>query len=130
MTPQATTFEPAALTILVVDDDPLVAVTMNAVLTDLGHRCHEADGARTALEWLAGEGPVDVLITDYAMPGMSGLQLAREVQMRWPTTAIILASGFAELPESTDPSILVLSKPYDRAALIEAVHTVVNQPRT
>jgi PAS domain S-box-containing protein len=111
----------APLTVMVVDDDPLIAMTMNAVLSHLGHQSLEAQSGRQALELLESCGHVDVVITDYAMPGMTGIQFAQRVKERWPTLPIILASGFAEMPEDFADDILRLPKPYGRADLIRAL---------
>ena len=112
-------FEP--LTVMVVDDDPLIVMTMNAVLSHLGHQSLEANSGRSALELLESCGHVDVVITDYAMPGMTGIQFAERVKERWPGLPIILASGFAEVPEDFAQDIFRLPKPYGRADLIRAL---------
>ena len=60
--------------------------------------------------------PVDILFTDYRMPGMNGVELIEQVSLRWPATKFILASGF--LDEATHRRIesckaIILAKPYD-----------------
>jgi PAS domain S-box-containing protein len=110
-----------AQSILVVDDDPLIAMTMTAVLNDLGHVTVEANSAREALEHLSKKNYFDLMITDYAMPVMNGLQLIEEVQSRWPGLPIILASGYAELPEGSAREVLRLPKPFGRADLVRVV---------
>jgi len=107
--------------ILVVDDDPLIAMTMNAVLSDLGHESHEAHSGRVALEMLEIGSHFDIVITDYAMPGMNGLQLIEHIRERWPNLPIILASGYAELPEGTSRELVRLPKPFGRDDLVRAV---------
>jgi len=112
--------EPAAtsaLTVLVVDDDPLIVMTVNELLTHMGHQCLEAHSARRALEMLESGQHVDVVITDYAMPGMTGIQLAERIKERWPLLPVVLASGFAEVPEDFVIDISRLPKPYGRADL-------------
>lgn len=120
--PTALPVQGADLTVLVVDDDPLIAMTMNAVLTDMGHESLEAHSGKVALELLETGRHVDVIITDYAMPGMTGIQFAERVKARWPTLPVILASGYAELPEDSDTDIIRLPKPYGRADLIQAIN--------
>lgn len=110
-----------ALTILVVDDDPLIAMTMTAVLNDLGHLTVECNSARDALEQLEQKAYFDLMITDYAMPGMNGHQLAQEVKARWPHLPIILASGYAELPEGAAKTVLRLPKPFGREDLVRVI---------
>ena len=112
----------AGLSILVVDDDPLIAMTMNAVLTDMGHQSREAHSGKVALELLETGCVVDVIITDYAMPGMTGIQFAERVKAQWPALPVILASGYAELPEDSGTDIIRLPKPYGRADLIRAIN--------
>ena len=73
--PASETAGSGAQSILVVDDDPLIAMTMSAVLNDLGHITVEANSAREALEQLSQKIYFDLMITDYAMPTMNGLQL-------------------------------------------------------
>jgi PAS domain S-box-containing protein len=117
-----------AQSILVVDDDPLIAMTITAVLNDLGHVTVEAHSAREALEQLSQKTFFDVMITDYAMPVMNGLQLIEEVQSRWPGLPIILASGYAELPEGSARNVLRLPKPFGRAELVRVVEAAVARP--
>jgi CheY-like chemotaxis protein len=59
---------------------------------------------------------VDILMTDHAMPGMSGLELAEIARNKWPNLRVLLATGYADLPhEKTD--VPRLSKPYHQAQL-------------
>lgn len=68
-----------SLRVLVVDDDPLVGAGTVAMIEDLGHVAIDAASATRALEILRSEPNIDVVITDYAMPGMNGRQLAAEI---------------------------------------------------
>lgn len=120
--PAASPVQGEGLSILVVDDDPLIAMTMNAVLTDMGHQSYEAHSGKIALELLETGCHVDVIITDYAMPGMTGIQFAQRVKAQWPSVPIILASGYAELPEESSADIIRLPKPYGRADLVQAIN--------
>ena len=70
----------APLTILAVDDDALVLMNTVAMLEDLGHTAFEAYSGREALEILQREDSVDLVITDQAMPQMSGTQLAKAIK--------------------------------------------------
>jgi CheY-like chemotaxis protein len=103
--------------ILVVDDDPLITASTAAMLEDLGHLAIEASSGARALDLLRLGAKVDVVITDHAMPGMTGSELARQVRQNWPTLPIILATGYAELPNGEDPGLPRLSKPYLQAEL-------------
>jgi PAS domain S-box-containing protein len=114
------------LSILLVDDDPLIAMTMNAVLADIGHETLEAHSGRGALEMLESGHRVDLVITDYAMPGMNGLQLVREIRSRGLKLPVVLASGYAELPEGTSDQLVRLAKPFGRSDLLKAVDRAIS----
>jgi signal transduction histidine kinase len=103
--------------IMVVDDDPLIAASTVAMLEDLGHLAIEASSGARALDLLRQDAKVDVMITDHAMPGMTGSELARHVRQNWPGLPVILATGYAELPNGEDPGLPRLSKPYLQAEL-------------
>jgi signal transduction histidine kinase len=104
--------------ILVVDDDALIARSTADMLEDLGHTVVEADSAALALAMLESDPRVDVLITDFAMPGMTGLELALAARRLRPGLPVVLASGFADLPEGAVPAELPrLAKPYGQAQL-------------
>lgn len=111
----------SAHTILVVDDDPLIAMTMVAVLDDIGHRTIEAHSAHDALNALEHQSDIDLMITDYAMPNMNGLELVDKVRARVPNLPVILASGYAELPSGAVVDLVRLPKPFGRADLLEAI---------
>jgi signal transduction histidine kinase len=108
--------------ILVVDDDALIARSTTDMLEDLGHTVVEADSAALALAMLESDPRVDVLITDFAMPGMTGLELALAARRLRPGLPVVLASGFADLPEGAVPAELPrLAKPYGQAQLARSI---------
>ncbi|MBO0906609.1 PAS domain-containing sensor histidine kinase, partial [Jiella sonneratiae] len=109
-----------ALTILAVDDDALVLMGTTAILEDLGHRVLEASSGTKALEILEDE-RVDVVVTDQAMPNMTGLQLIARIRERHPAMPVILASGYADLPASAERDVQRLSKPFSERQLAEAI---------
>jgi PAS domain S-box-containing protein len=113
------------LTVLAVDDDRLVLMNTVAMLEEMGHSVLEATSGPLALEILRQHSSIDLLITDEAMPQMTGLQLARIVQAERPGLPIILATGYAEVPrESTLPK---LSKPFFQEDLVRAVAAAVQR---
>jgi CheY-like chemotaxis protein len=114
--------EPAnkPLTILAVDDDILVLTNVSLMLEDLGHRVFEASSGRQALEILRREPSIDMVITDQAMPRMTGIQLIAEIKTEWPDLPIILATGYAELPAEAD-TLPRLAKPFLQYDLQQAV---------
>src|SRR4051794_19626926 len=84
--------------VLLVDDDALTSMSTSDVLADMGHEVVEARSAKRALEILREGTPIDVVVTDQAMPGMTGTQLAAEIRASWPDLPIIVATGYAEIP--------------------------------
>jgi signal transduction histidine kinase/ActR/RegA family two-component response regulator len=110
--------------VLLVDDDTLVMTGTSAMIEDMGHTSIEAYSGAEALAKLASGIEVDVVITDHAMPAMSGLELARHIQEKYSEIPVILATGYAELP--VDPlslGIQRLAKPctqYDIALAIQS----------
>jgi signal transduction histidine kinase len=107
--------------VLVVDDDALISTSTAAMLEDLGHVVIEASSGARALDVLRLGAKVDVVITDQAMPGMSGLELARQMRQSWPGIPVILASGYAEVPDSSDLNLPRLAKPYQQAELAASI---------
>ncbi len=113
--------------VLIVDDDVLVMTGTSAMVQDLGHTAIEAQSAAEALGLLSSGVRVDVVLTDHAMPSMTGLQLAECIQKRYPGLPIILATGYAELP--TDPMTLGiprLAKPCTQLEIATAIQAVVS----
>lgn len=111
------------LRILAVDDDGLVLLNTAAMLEDLGHAVVSAASADEALRAMADQ-DFDLVITDYAMPRRSGLELRRDIAERWPAVPVILASGYAELPPGAEASLTRLAKPYSQADLVRALRQV------
>jgi PAS domain S-box-containing protein len=109
------------LTILAVDDDPLVLMNTVAILEDMGHRVAQANSARKALNLIDGEPGVDLVITDQAMPVMTGLQLVAAIRERRPGLPAILATGYAELPPGEAADFVKLDKPFREADLMRAI---------
>jgi PAS domain S-box-containing protein len=109
-----------ALTVLAVDDDTLVLFNTTAMLEDLGHTVLEARSGREALEILQSQA-VDLVVTDQAMPQMTGVQLADAIRSQWPDMPVILATGYAELPGGVGKELPRLAKPFDEAALAAAI---------
>ena len=115
-----------SLTILAVDDDGLVLMNTVAMLEELGHTVIEAGSGRRALELLRSNSSIDLVVTDQAMPNMTGTQLVREIQVGWPDMPVILATGYSELPDSAG-DIPLLSKPFMQKELSQKVSEVMLQ---
>jgi PAS domain S-box-containing protein len=103
--------------ILFVDDDPLIAMSTTEMLEDLGHRVIGASSGQHALDVIRSEQPIDLLVTDHVMPGMTGLELAAASRELRPTLPILLATGYAELPEGMQVDLPRLAKPYHQDQL-------------
>ena len=103
--------------ILFVDDDLLIAGSTVALLEDLGHEVVEVHSALEALRLLQEGLATDLLITDHAMPGMTGIELAREARRQRPGLPILLATGFAELEGVKVVDVDRLAKPYTQDQL-------------
>ena len=127
--------ESRGITLLLVDDDFLINLSTKALLEDLGHTVIDANSGARALEVLRTEKPIDLMITDYAMPGMTGLQLAEAARALRPDLPILLATGYADLPVGAILDLPRLSKPYHQRQLAEQITALVGQeasgaPRT
>ena len=113
------------LVILAVDDDDLVLTNTAGMLEELGHTVFQAPSGSDALRMLE-QGQVDLVITDYAMPGMTGAQLANAIEDMIPDLPVIIITGFAELP-SQMTNRPRLDKPFKQADLARALHRVVQR---
>jgi PAS domain S-box-containing protein len=111
----------AAARVLVVDDDPLVLSATAAMLEDIGFVVSEAASGREALALLNNGLTVDVVLTDQAMPGMTGVQLAAVIGEQWPALPIVLGTGYAELPPDARAGMPRLGKPFSRDSLRRAI---------
>ncbi|MFH6784269.1 MULTISPECIES: MHYT domain-containing protein [Methylobacterium] len=115
----------AARVVLVVDDDPLVLENSAAMLEDLGHRVVEARSGQEALELMRRARTLDLVLTDHAMPEMTGLQLAARVAAERPGLRVILATGYADLGPDDALDLPRLAKPYDQATLARMIEAVM-----
>jgi CheY-like chemotaxis protein len=109
------------LSILAVDDDPLVLMNTSAMLEDLGHTVVEANSGIEGLAKFREHPHVDLVITDQAMPGMSGLEMARSIRADRPEIPIIIATGYGEFPDEPELSVARLPKPFGPGNLADAV---------
>jgi signal transduction histidine kinase/ActR/RegA family two-component response regulator len=115
----------AALDILLVDDDAQVRTLTADMLTELGHRVTECSDGPSAITRAAAARP-DLMIVDYAMPGMNGSELVRNLKGAGADFAIVFVSGYAEanaLQEWTARDYRLLTKPFTLNQLSEAIAT-------
>ena len=113
--------EKKSLVIVVVDDDKLVLTNTKAMLEDFGHTVIDVISGAAALEVIRKTSHVDLVITDQAMPQMTGMQLAAAIRVDWPDLPILLMSGYAELPSKTPFEVPKLAKPFSLDDLEDAV---------
>jgi PAS domain S-box-containing protein len=113
--------------ILLVEDNDLVRSFADGVLADLGYRVTSVGSAEEALARLA-EGPVDLLLSDIVMPGTSGIELARHVNLSHADMPVLLATGYSDdLLKGAAAEFRVISKPYGPSELAEAVAAALGE---
>ncbi|MFC7557506.1 response regulator [Pseudoroseomonas wenyumeiae] len=112
---------------LLVDDDPLVLASTATMLEDLGHTVVAAASGRQALDILGAGASVDLVVTDQAMPGMTGLQLASQLQQSHPKMPVMLITGYADRDELATAAMPVLYKPFSQNALKSAIQSCVSE---
>lgn len=114
------------LTVMLVEDEPLIRMDTAEMLQDLGHIVVEAGSAEEAITALQTV-PVDVLVTDVNLPGMSGPELARHALGLRPELGIVFATGdryVQGMDQLASSAVTILLKPYDPAGLARAVASV------
>ena len=111
--------------ILVVDDDPVVATGTVAMLEDLGHCAIESGSAEEALRLLQSDPGIEIVITDHAMPGITGTELAARVHEAWPHLPVAIATGYADLPSNRSIDLPHLLKPYGQKELASLLSSLV-----
>ena len=115
---------------LLVDDDTLVRQAVSALLRQAGLRVTEAPDTAQALAALASGARIDLMVSDIAMPGMNGFQLAAAARARRPNLPILLMSGYAEpLPDGgapLEPRARVLKKPFKPDQLLAEIRALLS----
>jgi len=112
-------------TVCVVDDDPMMLDVLARILQRENFELLMAGGGPEIIERLAGHnGVVDLLVTDYAMPGMQGCELAEHVRRRFPAVKVLYQTGFSdrlfENRSELEEGAAFLEKPYTARGLREA----------
>jgi signal transduction histidine kinase/CheY-like chemotaxis protein len=115
---------PTQLRVLLVDDEPEVRAALADMLGTSGHTAFQAAGGKEALAWLEAGQPVDLVLTDLGMPGMTGADVARAVRGRWPHMRLGLMTGWDEteglVGETSAVVDFVIAKPFKLQALLDA----------
>jgi len=107
-------------TALLVDDEDLVRASTSDMLTEIGYRVVEASSAEMALGLVEDGLLFDILITDHMMPGMSGVDLAREIRHRHADASILIVSGYADA-DAVAPDLPRLTKPFRQQDLVASL---------
>jgi CheY-like chemotaxis protein len=129
-TPEAEPMGRAAETILLVEDDANIRKLVKAMLHSLSYKVVDAEDGPAALSLMAGPLKPDMLLTDMVLPkGMNGSELAREARRRHPPLKVLYMSGYTSnaLPfdGTRDTSVRLLSKPFRRQELAQAIRTAL-----
>jgi CheY-like chemotaxis protein len=82
------------INVLIVDDDPLVINLLNIILSKDGYITHTASSGNAALSFLENH-HVDILLTDFSMPQMNGVELVREVRKTYPSLITFMITAYA-----------------------------------
>jgi signal transduction histidine kinase/CheY-like chemotaxis protein len=118
---------PRHATILLVDDEELVRIGTSEMLTDLGYNVIDANSGAEALRLLRAGERVDLLITDYLMPGMNGVELIELSRPLAPSMEVMLITGYSTIAEGPGASVTRLAKPFRQADLAKVVADIVTQ---
>jgi signal transduction histidine kinase len=119
----------AGATVLLVDDDDAVRDVTAAMLSDLGYTVLEAGSGGAALEILGSDANLQLIILDYAMPGMSGADLARQAKLKRPGLPILFVTGFADRAGLADVSdARIIRKPFSAEELADKVGNALSRP--
>ncbi len=117
--------------ILVVDDEPDICANLRDILSEFGYRVDTATSGASALE-LVDRGNYDVALLDLKMPGMSGVELFREIKSRSSGTVAVIISAYASTSSAEEAlqagAWQILSKPVDIAQVMQCIDEAVNQP--
>jgi CheY-like chemotaxis protein len=105
--------------VLLVDDEDLIRAATSQMLADIGFTVLEVTSAKEALHHLS-DPRLTLVVTDHLMPGMTGTELARQIQAVWPDLPILIISGYAEL-EDVAPDLPRLMKPFRESELAAAL---------
>ncbi|HEY0835697.1 MAG TPA: response regulator, partial [Azospirillum sp.] len=132
--PEPDAAEPARVAgVLLVEDEELVRMATAAFLEQAGFRVVEAASGAEALDIVRGGAPVELVLTDYAMPGMTGLELVRALRAERPELPALMVTGYTEVPQATlaVEGLAIIQKPYrpdDLVARLRAALTASSCP--
>lgn len=108
------------LSVLLIDDQDIVRAATLEMIRDLGHEVVEANGGAQALALLDSGLKVDLVVTDYMMPGLDGAKVARRVGRTHPELPVLLITGYTGVTDAV-LDLPRLSKPFGQAELAAAI---------
>ena len=113
------------VTVLVVEDEPLLCELMVDELKTLGFIVLRATTGEEALNLIAGDEPVDVLFTDIRLPGeLSGWDVAEHCRAQHPDLPVIYATGYSEAAPRRVSGSAFFRKPYRPAEIVKTILTL------
>ena len=118
--------EDAQDVVLIVEDDPSILMVLSAYLSGEGYRVLQAENGEQAFEILASKPHLDLMVTDFRLPGgISGVQIAEPAVKRRPDLKVIFISGYPQEIRETDSPITrkapIMGKPFDLDKLKEII---------
>jgi signal transduction histidine kinase len=129
--PQDTSGHFSGSTVLLVDDDDAVRDVTASVLRDAGYVVVEAGSGGAALEVIQSGIALDLVLLDFAMPGMNGAELARQVQRKRPGLPLLFVTGFAHQPALAGVSdAFIVRKPFVGDELHAKIRSILSRPAT
>jgi len=116
-------------TMLLVDDDDAVREVTSAMLRDMGYVVVEAGSGGAALEVIQSGVQLDLVLLDFAMPGMNGAELGRQIQLKRPGLPILFVTGFSHQPAlSTVGETFIVRKPFVDDELNTKIRSILSKP--
>jgi CheY-like chemotaxis protein len=115
------------MTVLVVEDEPLILMLAVGIVEDAGFSTVQAKSAHEAVAVLENRSDIRIVFTDIEMPGaMDGVKLAHAIRRRWPPIELLLTSGRHQVRKEDLPARgRFLRKPYSLSQVAEALHQLV-----
>jgi signal transduction histidine kinase len=114
-------------TILLVDDDRAVRAVTAAMLREMGYSVLEAGSGGAALDIIAREGNINLLVLDFAMPGMNGAEVARQAKAKRPNLPVLFVTGFADRTGLAGiDQTCILGKPFEPGELANKVKLAIS----
>jgi CheY-like chemotaxis protein len=113
--------------VLVVDDDAVVLMSTLRMMDYLGYAAVAVADGKEALRAIASNPRIDLVLTDFAMPGMNGVELARAIRAERPSLPIIFVTGYGDLDVLRQfGDTPILEKPYAEGDLAAAIGAALN----